>query len=53
MIAVLAQASSGYLFQEEAASGPNVYLILGGFLVVIAVVLVLQFIRKKVRTQAL
>lgn len=49
MIAVLAQASSGYLFKEEAtAGGPNVYLILGAFLAVIAVMLVLQFVRKKV-----
>ena len=49
MLAVLAQASGGYMFKEEAASGgPNVYLILGGFVALIAVLLILQFVRKRV-----
>ncbi len=49
MIAVLAQASGGYLFKEEATGGgPNVYLILGGFLAVIAVLLILQLVRKRI-----
>lgn len=48
MLALLAQVSGGYLFKEEAASGgPDVYLILGGFVVLIAVLLVLQLVRKR------
>ena len=50
MVAVIAQASGGYLFQQEESVGDNtnVYLILGAFVALIAVLLVLQLVRRKI-----
>ena len=49
MAAVLAQASGGYLFQEEqTAGGTDIYWYLGALLAAVAVLVVLQFVRQRI-----
>jgi hypothetical protein len=48
MLALIGQAATGYLFKQEDGGGsPNVYLILGACLAIIAVLLLLQLVRRK------
>ena len=50
MMAVLAQTSGGYLFQQEQATGSSdIYLYLGGLVAVVAVLVVLQLVRKRIK----